>query len=120
MVCPYLMVKSVEKQIEFMQHVFQARLREKETHQQADGFIGHGEVWVGHTVIMMGRASKQFPARQSMNYVYVDDPDVVYARALKVGATAVMEPTDQPYGNRSGGFIDLHGNEWWIARPLKK
>jgi PhnB protein len=45
----------------------------------------------------------------------VNDTDVVYKRALQAGATSLMEPADQFYGDRSAGVQDPSGNHWWIA-----
>lgn len=44
----------------------------------------------------------------------MSDTDAVYRRALAAGATSVMEPADQFYGDRNGGVRDLPGNRWWI------
>ena len=48
-------------------------------------------------------------------YLYVKDADATYKRALQAGATSLMEPTDQFYGDRSAGVKDPVGNYWWIA-----
>jgi uncharacterized glyoxalase superfamily protein PhnB len=56
---------------------------------------------------------------QSMFYLYVPNCDAVYHRALAAGAKSVMEPTDHPYGDRSGAVQDAFGNEWWIATHIK-
>jgi PhnB protein len=45
----------------------------------------------------------------------VNDADAVYERALQAGATSIMEPMDQFYGDRHGGVKDPAGNIWWIA-----
>lgn len=116
-VCPYLMVDSIEKQIEFLQTVFGADM--KENLKNADGVTMHGEVKVGDTVIMMGRGSAGFPSQPSMNYVFVNDADLTYNKAMELGSTSVSEPTDQFYGIRDGGFKDLHGNTWFVAQHLK-
>ena len=116
-VVPYLMVNSVEKEMEFLKYVFHAETIEEL--KQPDGNIMHGEMRIGTSVIMMGKAKDNFPSRESMNYVYVDNADEVYVRALKFGATSIMEPGDRFYGNREGGFTDPSGNQWWIAQPLE-
>ena len=116
-VVPYLLVNSVEKEMEFLKYVFQAEPLEEL--KQPDGNIMHGEVRIGTAVIMLGRAKDNFPSRESMNYVYVDNADEVYVRALKFGATSIMEPGDRFYGNREGGFTDPSGNQWWIAQLLE-
>jgi PhnB protein len=115
-VCPFLLVESVELQLEFLVTVFNAEI--KEDIKQTDGFIGHAKARIGEVVIMMGRASEVYPARRGMNYVYVNDPDDAYRKAVAQGAVTVAAPVDQPYGNRSRAFTDSHGNEWWVARPL--
>ncbi len=117
-VCPYLMVDSVEAQMEFLVKVFYASITNDTN--RVDGFIQHGEVLIGGTTIMMGRASKLYPARLSMNYVYVENADEVYSRALKNGATELMSPVDRDYGNREGGFTDLFGNQWWVAQIINQ
>ena len=48
-------------------------------------------------------------------YLYVPDTDAVYQQALEAGATSVMEPADQFYGDRNAGVKDPSGNLWWIA-----
>ncbi|MBI4484106.1 MAG: VOC family protein, partial [Acidobacteria bacterium] len=47
--------------------------------------------------------------------LYVNDTDAVYRRALRAGATSMMEPADQFYGDRNAGVKDPFGNHWWIA-----
>jgi len=49
----------------------------------------------------------------------VDDPDAVFARALKAGATQVWPVTDQPYGWRVGRIVDPFGHHWEIGKPLQ-
>jgi PhnB protein len=48
-------------------------------------------------------------------YLYVSEADAVYKRALQAGATSLMEPINQFYGDRHGGVKDPAGNVWWIA-----
>jgi uncharacterized glyoxalase superfamily protein PhnB len=44
---------------------------------------------------------------------------VLYLRAASARAKSIHEPTDQPYGDRSGAVKDAFGNEWWIATHIK-
>ena len=48
-------------------------------------------------------------------YLYVDDVDATYTRALKAGAVSLEEPRDLPYGDRRGMVEDPFGNIWQIA-----
>lgn len=73
------MVESIERQLEFLQTVFHAEV--KEQLRNPEGVIWHGEARIGDRVIMMGRAQKDYPARQRMLYVWIDNVDAVYERA---------------------------------------
>jgi uncharacterized glyoxalase superfamily protein PhnB len=48
-------------------------------------------------------------------YLYVDDVDATYQRALEAGAVCLEEPADMPYGDRRGMVRDPCGNDWQIA-----
>jgi PhnB protein len=45
--------------------------------------------------------------------------DAVYKRALECGAVSVREPSDQPYGDRSGGVQSVNGVQWWIGTHIE-
>jgi len=51
-------------------------------------------------------------------YVYVEDVDAVYARAMELGAKSISAPEDKPYMERQAGFVDAGGNTWWVSRYL--
>ena len=48
-------------------------------------------------------------------YVYVEDVDAVFQRALQFGAKQIAPVEDKPYQERQGGFADSAGNTWWVA-----
>lgn len=112
-VCPYLMVEHVESQLEFLIRVFDARVIEEL--KDPDGSLMHGEALLGDTVVMVGKAREDYPARESMNYVFVHDVDLVYSQALKAGGSSLQVPADQFYGMREAGISDPSGNQWWIG-----
>jgi PhnB protein len=112
-VTPYLIVQGAPALIDFLKQVFDAV--EKERFLRPDGAIQHAEVRIGDSHIMLAEASAVFPAMPCTLYVYVPDTDASYKRALEAGATSVMAPMDQFYGDRSGGVKDASGNYWWIA-----
>lgn len=68
---------------------------------------------------MMGEPMGEFTAMPTSLYLYVEDADAVYAQALAAGATSVMPPADQFYGDRHGGVRDPNGNIWWIATHIE-
>ena len=55
----------------------------------------------------------------TMFYLYVPNVDELYRRAIEAGGTLIGEPTDHPYGDRSGGVKDAFGNQWYIATHIK-
>ncbi len=116
-VTPYLTVPNVDRLIDFLKHTFGAE--EKERFLRPDGGIMHAEVKIGDSLIMLGEPMGQWKARPGQLYVYVKDIDEAYSRALEAGATSVMEPADQFYGDRSGGVTDPSGNFWFIATHIE-
>jgi PhnB protein len=52
-------------------------------------------------------------------YLYVDDVDATYRRAMEAGAVSLEEPRDLPYGDRRGMVEDPGGNVWQIATPKR-
>ena len=77
--------------------------------------IQHARVRVGDSPIMMGEPVGDITPMPATLYVYVDDPDAAYERALKAGAISVRAPADQFYGDRNAGVQDASGNQWWMA-----
>jgi PhnB protein len=111
---PYLVVRDAPKTIAFLKQAFGATTL-FEPMKRPDGSIGHAELRIGNSPLMLSDASEQCPATQSMLYLYVVDVDASYKRAVAAGATSVMDVADQFYGDRSGGVKDPAGNSWFIA-----
>ncbi len=117
-VTPYLIVPDVQGLIEFLKAAFDAEL--KECHRRPDGSIGHAEVRVRGAAIMMGQSSEQFPPMPGMVYLYTEDTDEAYQRAITAGGESIMEPADMYYGARNAGVRDSCGNVWWIATQIEE
>ncbi len=100
-----------------MQKVFNAVITENL--KNSDGIVMHGEVKIGDILIMMGRGSEKFSTAKGMNYVYVNNADEVYNKAIELGAISIAPPSDKFYGLREGGFKDPHNNIWFIAQFIK-
>ncbi|MGE0096422.1 MAG: VOC family protein [Alphaproteobacteria bacterium] len=116
-VTPYLVVVGADKVIEFMEKAFGATVNFKL--DGPDGKIGHAEMQVGDSRIMLGEAHKEWKPMPSGIYLYVKDSDAVYKKALEAGAESVMEVADQFYGDRHGGVRDPAGNLWWISTRVE-
>lgn len=76
----------------------------------------HVELKLGDGVVVV-EASTTPPATATRGsvYVYVEDIDAAYRRALESGAKSLNEPADMPYDERAAGVTDSFGNTWWIA-----
>lgn len=116
-VVPYLIVENVEKLMDFLTEIFGAKQSEKM--RLPDGSVNHAEVRIGDSVIMIGKASNDYPPFPAMIYIYVENTDEAYKKALKAGAESLMEPADQFYGDRNAGVKDPFGNSWWIASHVE-
>ncbi len=109
-VMPYLIIKDAPKFSGFCQRVFQAA--EKMRFMRDENLIMHAEIMIGESVIMFADTTDQVEPRTAGMFVYVENTDETYKRAIEEGSTSINPPADQPYG-RSAGFIDPFGNTWW-------
>jgi len=117
-VTPYLIVNGAEKVIRFITEAFGAKPI-FEPMMRPDGKIMHAEFKIGDSVVMISDASEHAKATSTMLYLYVPNVDTIYQKALKAGATSLTEPTNQFYGDRSGGVTDPAGNHWHIGTRVE-
>jgi uncharacterized glyoxalase superfamily protein PhnB len=108
-----MIVEGASKLIDFLKQAFEAT--EMKRINNPDNSIGHAAIRIGDSVLMMSDARDEWKPMSSAIYLYVNDTDATYKRALQAGATSVMEPADQFYGDRNAGVKDPVGNYWWIA-----
>lgn len=116
-VTPYITVDDARKLIDFITAAFGARVPELMTDD--DGNLRHAEAQIGDSRVMIGQARGEWKARPATLYLYLPDVDDTYKRALAAGATSLMEPADQFYGDRNGGVEDAFGNWWWLATHVE-
>jgi PhnB protein len=116
-VTPYLVVQGAAKLIEFLQKAFGAQVKERM--DRPDGTVGHAEVLIGDSLVMLGEAGGQWKALNGALYLYVPDTDSTYKQALAAGASSLMAPANQFYGDRNAGVQDAWGNQWWIATHVE-
>ena len=114
---PSLHPLRAEPVIDFLKRAFDAE--ELGRHATPEGVIQHVTMKIGSSYLEMGEAHGLYQPMQSMFYLYVPNCDEVYRRALAAGGKSISEPTDHPYGDRSGAVKDAFGNEWWIATHIK-
>ena len=114
-ISPYLIIKNAGAFITFMQDVFGATLSNK--HMRDENIIMHAELKIGNSLIMLADSTDQYPPNNAGFFIYVEDADVTYKKALDNGAISITEMSDQSYG-RTGGVKDSFGNTWWITSVI--
>ena len=124
-VTPYLCVDGAEAAIAFYGEVFGAT--EQMRLPAPDGKIGHAELQIGDSVVMLSDEFPEMGARGPRAVggtpvtlsVYVEGVDGVFERALRAGATALRPVADQFYGDRSGTLEDPFGHRWSVATHIE-
>ena len=116
-VTPYLVVEGANRLLAFLEAAFGAKVLYRT--DRPDGEIAHAEIQIGDSRVMLSGSQPQWPALPCALYLYVEDCDALYARALAAGAKSTQEPADMFYGDRHGGVIDPSGNQWWIATHIE-
>ena len=118
---PYLIVDDAAAAIDFYKDVLGAT--ERMRMPAADGRIGHAELNVGDSVLMLADENPEMGVRAPrragdppvMMYVYVDDVDAAFERAGAAGSKTLRELEDRFYGDRAGQLEDPFGHRWDIA-----
>jgi PhnB protein len=86
-----------------------------------DGKIMHAELKIGDSRFMMndvmmgGKGPKAYGGSPASLWLYVEDSDTLFNRAVKAGAQVQMPLADQFWGDRGGAVADPEGYTWWIS-----
>ena len=124
-VTPYLMVDGASAAIDFYTTVLGATERMRMS--APEDKVGHAELEIGNSVIMLADESPQMDARSPRTvggtpvslHVYVEDADATFERALEAGAKMLQPVEDKFYGDRSGSFEDPFGHRWHVATHVE-
>ncbi len=124
---PYLALRGADKAIEFYRKAFGAKEVGRIT--MPDGTIGHCEMDLGNSKLMLAEENKQWGNLSPLSIggspvhlcLYVDDVDSVFAAAINYGAKVLggMEVKDQYYGDRTGTLIDPFGYIWTVMTHIE-
>lgn len=124
-VSPYLIVDDATRALEFYKKAFGAK--ELMRHAGPDGRIGHAEVKINDSIIMLADEHPEVNARSPKTiggtpvslHVYVRDVDSVARQATNAGAKVVRPVQTQFYGDRSGTFEDPFGHQWHLSTHVE-
>ena len=115
-VTPFVIVKGAVGFIDFMVRAYDAtelgRVGE-------EGAIGHAEVRIGDSVVMLFDSKPGWPDTPAFLRLYVEDVAATYRRAIDAGGSSVTEPTDMLWGDRVGRVRDPFGNLWWLMTHVE-
>jgi PhnB protein len=111
------MPKGAAQFIDFLTAAFGAQVIMR--HDAPDGTVGHSRIRIGDSIVMVSEAHGRYQPMPAGVYMYVENADEVYERAIRAGATSLYPVADMPYGDRMGGVTDAFGNEWYIASHFK-
>ncbi|HTO88472.1 MAG TPA: VOC family protein [Thermoanaerobaculia bacterium] len=124
-VTPYLIVDGAAAAIEFYKKTFGAK--EVMRMPAPGGRIGHAEVTIGDSHVMLADENPDMNARSPKSVggspisllLYVDDVDKTVERAIAAGAKLKRPVADQFYGDRTGGIEDPFGHQWYVATHIE-
>jgi PhnB protein len=124
-VTPYLAVEDAAEAIEYYKKAFGAK--ERVRMDTPDGKIGHAELEIGDSLVMLADPFPQASTRPPRElggttvsvFLYVEDVDAVVKQAVDAGATVTMEVADQFWGDRFGSITDPFGHSWSVATHVE-
>jgi PhnB protein len=115
-VTPYLVVRDADAELKFLEAAFGAK--QSMCQRNPNNTVMHAEVTIGDSLVMLGQAGDQWKTLTAALYLWVENVDEIYSKALAAGATSQSPPEDKPYGHRNAGIVD-GGITWWIGSPVK-
>jgi PhnB protein len=122
---PYLAVEDAAAAIDYYKKAFGAK--ERVRMKGPDGSIGHAELEIGDSKIMLSDPMPQgsttppheLHGTSGSVFLYVPNVDKVVKTAVDAGAKVTMEPADQFWGDRFGVITDPFGHVWSIATHVE-
>jgi len=114
-VFPYIFVQNADGFIAFLKSAFDAKELGRTVRENQ---IANARIQIGTTAFMVSDAGASIQPTQSAFYIYVENADESYARAVSCGARGMFSPVEMPYGDKQGGVTDPFGNIWWISQRL--
>ena len=120
-VTPYLIVRGAASALEFYRKALDAQ--ELNRFDMGDGKIGHAELKIGDSVVMLADEQPEMGYKSPQSYggtpvslcLYVEDCDARLQQAVAAGAKVTRAVADQFYGDRTGTVVDPFGHMWTIA-----
>ena len=124
-VTPSIFVAGAARAIDFYKKALGAE--EKSRFPSPDGTIMHAEIKIGDSIIMLadempeqgGKSPKSYGGTPVSFFIYQENVDAAWKRAVDAGGRPVMPLADQFWGDRAGCLEDPFGHKWWLAQHIK-
>ena len=87
--------------------------------QLPDGWVGHVELQLHGSVILIGRRTEDGTRSASLTQVFVDDVEAACTVAEQLGGSVLEAPGDRPWGIRQAALADPDGHQWVVCRHLR-
>jgi PhnB protein len=116
-ITPMMSFRGTPQVIDFLKNAFGAE--EAYRAESPDGTVVHAKVRIGDSLFALSEAHGPYQPKPAAFYLYVNDVDKWYQRALAGGAESLSEPADQEYGDRVAGVKDSSGNTWYMGTPIE-
>ena len=123
---PCLTVNGIEQAINFYAGAFDADVLTK-TQDPSDTFIVHSTIKIGNSIIALQQENLEIGFLSplslgnngSQTHLYVEDVDMLWSSAMQAGATAICEPMESYWGDRTATLLDPFGHRWSLASRVE-
>ena len=124
-ITPSLFVAGAAKAIDFYKKAFGAE--ERMRFPAPDGSIMYAELKIGDSTIMLGdempdqggRGPKTIGGTPVSFFLYRENVDAEWKKAINAGAREIVPLADQFWGDRAGCIEDPFGHQWWLAQHMQ-
>jgi uncharacterized glyoxalase superfamily protein PhnB len=124
-VTPSLCVAGGPKAIDFYKQAFGAQ--DIMRFPGPDGLLMHAEIRIGDSVVMLsdempdmgGKSPKSYGGTPVGFFIYTENVDAAWKKAIDAGGKSVMPLADQFWGDRTGCIEDPFGHRWWLAQHIQ-
>lgn len=116
-IMPYLILNGASRFLDFTKAVFNAEVTMKKLREDGKTIM-HSEIQINGQTIMFSETTPDWKEQTANLFIYVEDADKTFRKAVKAGAEIIMPLRNEDYG-RTCGVKDPVGNTWWITSTIE-
>jgi len=119
---PYLVVKNADRAIDFYKKAFGAQEKMRSTGPDGKSIV-HAHLTIGDSALYLTEENLEWGSKSPLTiggngssvFLYTEDVDTVFRRAVENGAKAKQPLSDMFWGDRWGSLTDPFGHVWQVA-----